>query len=114
MLLKSIKRLRRKKRIRSKIVGTKERPRLSIFRSNFYIFAQLIDDAKWKTLISSSDLKMKKSWTKTDMAKKVAEDIAKKILDLKIKEIVFDRGWFAYNWRVKALAESLRDSGIKF
>jgi len=114
MLLKTLKRLRRKNKIRSKISGTASRPRLAVFRSNSNISAQLIDDVAGKTLAASSDLKMEKSGTKTDAAKKVGEDLAKKILDLKITEIVFDRGGFAYHGRVKALAESLRASGLKF
>jgi large subunit ribosomal protein L18 len=114
MLLKALRRLRRKNRIRSKVSGTSARPRLSIFRSNTHISAQLIDDVAWKTLAASSDLKIKKEGTKSEMAKKVGEDMAKKIQDLKVKEIVFDRWGFAYHGRVKALAEALRDSGVKF
>lgn len=114
MLEKSKKRLARKNRIRSKITGTATRPRLAVYRSNAHIFVQLIDDEAWKTLASSSDLKMKKDWTKTDKAKMVWADIAKKISDLKITTIVFDRGWFAYHWRVKALAEAVREWSIQF
>lgn len=114
MLIKVLKRLRRKNRIRSKITGTATRPRLAVFRSNTHISVQLIDDVLWKTLAASSDLKIKKAGTKTDMAKKVGEDMAKKVLDLKVSEIVFDRWGFAYNGRVKALAEALRSSGLKF
>ena len=88
MLAKTLKRLRRKNRIRAKISGTSEKPRLSVFRSNSFISVQLIDDTKWITLASASDLK--------------------------IEGIVFDRGWFIYHWRVKALAEALREGGIKF
>lgn len=114
MLQKALKRLRRKARIRAKISGTASRPRLAVFRSNTSISAQLIDDVTGKTLASSSDLKLKKAWSKIEMATKVGEDIAKKISDLKVKEIVFDRGWFAYHGRVKALAESIRANKIKF
>ena len=114
MLEKTLKRLRRKNRIRSKISWTNSRPRLSVFRSNTFISIQLIDDVAKKTLASSSDIKIEKKWTKTEMAKKVWEEMAKKIKDLKIKEIVFDRWWFAYHWRVKALAEALREWGVKF
>lgn len=114
MLLKTLKRFRRKNRIRAKISWTSQRPRLAIFRSNTHISAQLIDDVAWKTLAAASDLKMKKSGTKTQMASKVGEEMAKKVLDLKVKEIVFDRWGFAYNGRVKALAESLRTGGLKF
>ena len=114
MLLKTLRRLRRKNRIRSKISGTGSKPRLAIFRSNTNIYAQLIDDVSCKTLTAASDQKMKKAWTKTQMAMKVGEEIGKKIADLKIEEIVFDKGWFAYHGRVKALADSVRASWIKF
>lgn len=114
MLEKTLKRLRRKNRIRAKISWTSSRPRLSVYRSNVFISAQLIDDDAWKTLATSSDIKMKKEWTKTEMAKVVWDEMAKKISDLKIKEIVFDRGWFAYHGRVKALAEALRAGWVKF
>jgi large subunit ribosomal protein L18 len=114
MLQKTLKRLRRKNRIRAKISWTSVKPRLAVFRSNTNIYAQLIDDVAWKTLTSFSDLKLEKSGTKTDMAKQVWEQMAKKVLDLKISEIVFDRGWFVYHGRVKALAEALRTWGLKF
>ncbi len=114
MLQKTLKRLRRKNRIRSKISWTELKPRLAVYRSNSNIYAQLIDDVAWKTLTSFSDLKLDKTGTKTEMSKKVGEEMAKKVLDLKITEIVFDRGWFAYHGRVKALAEALRAWGLKF
>lgn len=114
MLAKTLKRLRRKNRIRSKISWTSTKPRLAVFRSNTNIYVQLIDDTAWKTLTSFSDLKLEKSGTKTQMAIKVGEQMAKNILDLNITEIVFDRGWFIYHWRVKALAEALRANGLKF
>lgn len=114
MLQKTLKRLRRKNRIRAKISWTEMKPRLAVFRSNSNIYAQLIDDTAWKTLTSFSDLKLDKSGTKTEMATKVWSEMAKKVLDLKITEIVFDRGWFAYHGRVKALAEALRAGGLKF
>lgn len=114
MLIKALKRLRRKIRIRAKVNGTATRPRLSVFRSNLFISVQLIDDVTGKTLASASNQKMKKQWTKVEMAVKVWEDIAKKINDLKITEIVFDRWGFAYHGRVKALAEAIRATWIKF
>lgn len=114
MLAKTLKRLRRKNRIRAKISWTAEKPRLSVFRSNSNISVQLIDDTKWVTLASASDLKLEKKSTKVEMAKLVWAEMAKKIKDLKIESIVFDRGWFIYHWRVKALAEALREGGIKF
>lgn len=114
MLQKTLKRLRRKNRIRAKISWTASRPRLAVFRSNCNIYAQLIDDTAGKTLTAFSNLKLEKSGTKSEMATKVWEEMAKKVLDLKITEIVFDRGWFAYHGRVKALAEALRANGLKF
>lgn len=113
MLQKTLKRLSRKNRVRAKISGTAARPRLSVFRSNAHISVQLIDDTAWKTLASFSDLKLE-GGTKTEMAKKVWLEMAKKVLDLKIEDVVFDRGWFAYHGRVKALAEALREGGLKF
>lgn len=114
MLQKTLKRLSRKNRVRAKVSGTTARPRLSVFRSNAFISVQLIDDTAWKTLAAFSDLKIKKEGTKTDMAKKVWLEMAKKVLDLNISNVVFDRGWFAYHGRVKALAEALREGGLKF
>ena len=114
MLQKTLKRLSRKNRIRAKISGTAERPRLSVFRSNTHISVQLIDDTAGKTLAAASDLKMAKEGNKTEMAKKVWAEMAKKVVDLKIESIVFDRGWFAYHGRVKALAEALREGWLKF
>ncbi|PZM82344.1 50S ribosomal protein L18 [Candidatus Gracilibacteria bacterium] len=114
MLAKTLKRLRRKNRIRAKISGTAEKPRLSVFRSNSNISVQLIDDTKGVTLASASDLKLEKKSTKVEMAKLVGAEMAKKIKDLKIESIVFDRGGFIYHGRVKALAEALREGGIKF
>ena len=114
MLKKTLNRLSRKNRIRAKISGTTERPRISVFRSNAHISVQLIDDIAWRTLTSYSDLKIAKDGTKTEMAKKVWAEMAKKVLDLKIESVVFDRGWFAYHGRVKALAEALREGGLKF
>jgi len=114
MLQKTLNRLSRKNRIRAKISGTAARPRLAVFRSNSYISIQLIDDTAWKTLAAASDLKMKKEGTKTEMATKVGAEMVKKVSDLKITDVVFDRGWFAYHGRVKALAEALRNGGLKF
>ncbi|MCP4522712.1 MAG: 50S ribosomal protein L18 [Candidatus Gracilibacteria bacterium] len=114
MLEKTLRRLRRKNRVRAKISGTASRPRLAVFRSNTHIYAQVIDDKAGKTLCSSSDLKITESGTKSELATKVGNDIAGKIKDLKISTIVFDRGGFQYHGRVKALAEAVRASGIEF
>jgi len=114
MLAKNLKRFRRQVRIRAKVSGTASRPRLSIFRSNTNIYAQLIDDNAGVTLGAASDLKLKKEGTKTDMSRKVGEAIAKIAAEKWIKEVVFDRGWFAYHGRVKALADAAREAGLQF
>lgn len=113
MLAKVVNRLQRKQRVRVKISGNESRPRLNVFRSSSHIYAQLIDDVAGKTLCEASDLKIM-TWTKTQRAQKVGEDLAKKAKALNINEIVFDRGGFAYHGRVKALAEGARSTGLQF
>ncbi|MDD2646638.1 MAG: 50S ribosomal protein L18 [Patescibacteria group bacterium] len=106
---------RRHKRVRVKINGTKERPRLSVFRSNQHIYAQLIDDQHGKTLMSVSDLSFKKNKNnKSTMAKQVGQLIAAKALESKISQVVFDRGGYQYHGRIKQLAEGAREGGLKF
>ena len=112
--IKEAKRVRRHSRIRASVMGTQERPRLAVFRSNKFIYAQLIDDDKSITLTSASDITDKKGKTKTERAQKVGADLAKKAKDLKIEAVVFDRGGFNYTGRVKALAEAAREGGLKF
>jgi len=107
------KRIRLKKKIRAKINGTKERPRLSVFKSNSYIYAQIIDDTNSITLVSVSDLKLDKG-TKTERATLMGTDIAKLAVAKGIKACVFDRNGFKYTGRVKALADSARASGLSF
>lgn len=113
MKTKIEKRNTRRKRIRAKISGTKEMPRLSVFKSNKYVYAQLIDDEMGKTLVSASSAKISAKG-KLVQAKKVGEDLAKKAIEQKIKKVVFDRGGFIYTGRVKALAEGAREAGLKF
>jgi large subunit ribosomal protein L18 len=107
------KRIRLKKKIRTKIFGTSARPRLSVFRSNQYIYGQIINDEKSTTLISVSDLAIKKG-NKTERAVSVGEEIAKKAIAKKIKRVVFDRNGFKYTGRLKALADSARKAGLEF
>lgn len=115
MLKKHEKRIRRHKRIRAKIFGTAEKPRLSVFRSSKHLYAQLVDDNKGKIIASVSDLKSGKSKkTKTDKAKEVGKLIAKEAMEKKIEKAVFDRGGYKYHGRVKALAEGAREGGLKF
>ena len=98
------------------IHGTKDRPRLFVFRSNQHIYAQLVDDDKAKILISASDkdLKTKKGETKSDIAKQVGKLIAKKAIENKIEKVVFDRGGIIFHGRIKALADGAREEGLKF
>jgi len=109
-------RIKRHKRVRSKISGTPERPRLCVFRSAKHIYAQIIDDVAGKTLVSASS--MEKDFTEyggnKEAAKKVGELVAKRAIDAKIEEVVFDRGGFVYHGRVQALAEGAREGGLKF
>ena len=111
--IKIEKRARRHKRIRSRIFGTAAIPRLSAFRSNSYIYAQLVNDDTGKTLASSSSLEVKTS-NKTVAAKEAGKAIAKKALEQKIKKVVFDRGGYVYTGRVKALADGAREGGLDF
>lgn len=111
-MLKS-KRVRRHKSIRRNIIGTKDKPRLSVFRSSQHIYAQIIDDARSKTLVAESDIK-EKNGTKKERAKSVGENIAKRALKLKIKKVIFDRGGFKYHGRIAALAEGARKGGLEF
>ena len=112
MLEKVKKRLWRKNRVKAWIVKS-DKPRLSVYRSNSNIYAQILD-LDWKVICSASDLKTKWKMNKTESSKKVWEEIAKKALENKITEVVFDRNWFAYHWRIEALANSARESWLKF
>ncbi len=112
-IVKQQKRESRHKKIRAKVSGSIERPRVSVFKSNKYLYAQLIDDNTGKTLLSSSGLKVKAA-TKTEQAKAVGSDLAKQAKAQKIEKVVFDRGGYIYTGRVKALAEALREGGLVF
>jgi large subunit ribosomal protein L18 len=112
------RKLRRKRRISSNIKGTKERPRISVFRSNHYIYAQAIDDTEGKTLFYFSNFDLKKEaeykkGKKREDSKKIGFNLAKILLKNKISAGVFDRSCYAYNGRVKELAEGLREGGLK-
>lgn len=110
---KKEQREKRRRRIRSRIFGTADRPRLSVFKSNTNIYAQLINDEEGKTLVSysSTDIKTGKPLEK---AKSVGVEIAKKAMASKIEAVVFDRGGFLYTGHIKALAEGAREGGLKF
>jgi len=110
---KQNRRDRIKRKIRSKIFGTADKPRLSVYRSNTNIYAQIINDETGKTLVSASDIKVK-SGKKTDRASEVGKQIAELAKGAKIKKVVFDRNGFNYAGRVKILADSARNSGLEF
>lgn len=104
-----------KRRVRKNITGTPEMPRLSIFRSNKEFYAQVIEDVNGKTLVGATSLKIKKDGlTKTDVAKAVGAEIARKALAANIESVVFDRNGFLYHGRIKAFADSAREAGLKF
>ncbi|MEO5635357.1 MAG: 50S ribosomal protein L18 [Candidatus Paceibacterota bacterium] len=113
MQKKDDKRIRLKKRIRVKIKGTKDRPRLTVFRSNKFIYAQVIDDNTGKTLAQANDVKMAKG-TKSARAQEVGKVIGKACLDNKIDKVVFDRNGFRYTGRIKLVADEARAAGLKF
>ena len=106
------KRTRRHKRIRAKISGTAERPRLSVFKSNKYLYAEIIDDTTGRTLATDSSLEFSKK--EKEEARKVGQTIAQRAGEKKIKRIVFDRGGYVYTGKVKALADGAREGGLVF
>jgi len=105
---------RRHKRVRRKIVGTKKRPRLSVYRSLKHIYAQLVDDEAGRTLVAASTIGITNSGTKTEKSKRSGRVLAKKAKAKRIKGVVFDRGGYKYHGRVKALADGAREGGLKF
>jgi large subunit ribosomal protein L18 len=110
---------RRHQRIRKKVLGTPERPRLSVYRSLNHVYAQIIDDTKGNTIVAASTLEKELSALKghkgnVGMAKKVGELIAQRALGKGLKKVVFDRGGYMYHGRVKALADSAREAGLEF
>ncbi len=113
MINKNDKRIRLKKKIRVKIKGTDARPRLTVFRSNKFIYAQIINDATGKTLAQASDVKTTKG-TKTERAKEVGKAIGAACAKAKIKKVVFDRNGFKYTGRIKLVADEARASGLEF
>lgn len=113
MISKIARRNKIKTRIRGKVSGTSERPRMSVFRSNKAIYVQLIDDLKGSTLAAASS-KGIADGTKVEIAAKVGEAIAKKALEQGIQEVVFDRNGYLYHGRVKSLADAARKGGLKF
>ena len=113
---KNAMRLKRHVRVRGKISGTPECPRLNVFRSNANIYAQIIDDVNGKTLVSASSLEKDFACegTKSDAAKQVGINVAERAKAKGIDTVVFDRGGYVYHGRVKALAEGAREGGLQF
>jgi large subunit ribosomal protein L18 len=112
--IKAVKRIRRHAKIRTRVSGTGDIPRLAVFRSNKFIYAQLIDDERGVTLASASTRDLKGKAAKVVGATEAGKTLAEKAKTAKIKKVVFDRGGFAFKGRVKALAEGAREGGLTF
>lgn len=116
---RNLARKRRHLRVRHRIEGTAERPRLNVYRSNKHIYAQVIDDVTGNTLASASTLDKEftsdvKNGGNVDAAQKIGELVAKRALDKGVSQVVFDRGGYLYHGRVQALADAAREAGLKF
>lgn len=113
---RKMERERRHKRVRTKISGTTERPRLCVYRSNSNIYAQIVDDTKGTTLVSAStlDKEVKEKHSNIEAAKEVGTLVAKRAIEKNIKVVVFDRGGYIYHGVVKELAEAARNGGLEF
>lgn len=113
MITKKERRIKIKHRIRKKINGTASRPRLTVFRSNKGIYVQAVNDLEGKTIVSASSKGITEG-TKSEIAAKVGENVAKKCIEAGITEVVFDRNGYLFHGRVKALADGARNGGLKF
>lgn len=113
MITKKDRRIKIKHRIRKKINGTASRPRLTVFRSNKGIYVQAVNDLEGKTIVSASSKGITEG-TKSEIAAKVGEAVAKKCIEAGITEVVFDRNGYLFHGRVKALADGARNGGLKF
>lgn len=111
---KRTKRIVRHARIRARVAGTASTPRLAVYRSNKHLYAQIIDDASGKTLVSTNDLALKLKGKKSVAADAIGAELAKKAVEKKIKKVVFDRGGFLYAGRIKMLADAARKGGLEF
>lgn len=111
---KIARRLKIKAAIRTKVSGTAERPRLTVFRSNAQIYAQVIDDVKGVTLASASSLAITEKLTKSEKAAKVGTAVAEAAKKAGVEAVVFDRNGYLYHGRVQALADAAREAGLKF
>ncbi|HEV3476002.1 MAG TPA: 50S ribosomal protein L18 [Rubrobacteraceae bacterium] len=110
---KRLHREKRHKRVRRKIIGTAERPRLSVYRSNVHIYAQLVDDYAGHTLLAADSREVGEAENRTESARKVGELVARRAADAGVQEAVFDRGGNKYHGRVAALAEGARSGGLR-
>ncbi len=109
------KKIKRQVRTRSKLKGTQDRPRLSVFKSNRFVYAQLINDEKGQTLVGVSEKHIEnKKAKKSERAKAIGILLAKKAHDKKIKKVVFDRGSYSYHGRISSIAEGAREGGLEF
>ena len=113
-ITKSARRLRIRRAVRNKIAGTADRPRLSVFKSNKAIYAQLIDDAKGLTLTAANSIELGVKNNTIEQSKNVGNKLAEKAIAAGVKSVVFDRGGYQYHGQVKALAEGAREGGLKF
>jgi large subunit ribosomal protein L18 len=111
--LKTVQRNRRRSRIRSKVVGTKEKPRMSVFKSNKFVYVQIIDDESGKTLMSEST-KSAVGKTELEKVRALGENLAKRAIGHGIKAVVFDRGGYIYTGKIAELAAGARKGGLKF
>jgi large subunit ribosomal protein L18 len=107
-------RLRRHGRVRRRVVGTAERPRLAVFRSNRHIYAQIIDDAAGRTLAAATSMALPGEGDKRDDAQRVGAELARRAKQAGVSAVVFDRGGYRYHGRVQALAEAAREGGLDF
>ncbi len=113
--IKRQKHQKRARRIRAKLLGTAKTPRLSVFRSNKHLYAQLINDEKGNTIASASDAEIKdKKQPRKEAAAEIGKLLAKKAIDLKISAAIFDKGGYKYHGLIKALADGAREGGLKF
>jgi len=113
VLQKRAHREKRRRRVRRKISGTPERPRLSVYRSNVHIYAQLIDDERGHTIAAADSREVGEAEDRKDAARKVGELVARRAADAGVEEVVFDRGGNKYHGRIAALAEGAREGGLK-
>jgi large subunit ribosomal protein L18 len=113
VLQKRAHREKRRRRVRRKISGTPERPRLSVYRSNTHIYAQLVDDERGHTIAAADSREVGEAENRKEAARKVGELVARRAADAGVEEVVFDRGGNKYHGRIAALAEGAREGGLK-